>query len=84
MDMKSYNFRIFIEPEEDGGYHGFVPFLPGVHTFGESLEEVESNLQDAIICHVQGLMKDGERIPQEEESIEKVRTFSEDQFAIAS
>ncbi len=27
------NYTVVIEPDEDG-YHGFVPSLPGCHTFG--------------------------------------------------
>lgn len=56
--MESYTFRVIIEPEQDGGYHGFVPLLRGVHTGGDSLEEVKKNLKEAIRCHVQGLLKD--------------------------
>lgn len=74
---KSYTFRVIIEPEEGSGYHGFVPLLRGLHTYGDSLEEVKQNLKEAIICHVQGLVKDKERIPQEEDALELVQTFSE-------
>lgn len=63
--MGHYTFRTIIEPEEGGGFHGFVPLLSGLHTQGETLEEVKVNLHEAIICHVQGLRKDGEVIPQE-------------------
>lgn len=81
--MKTYTFRILIEPEEEGGYHGFVPFLPGVHTSGDTLEEVTENLKEAVTCHVQGLVKDGESVPQEEKSIEIIYTFSEDEISLA-
>lgn len=74
---KPYTFRVMIEPEEGGGYHGFVPLLRGLHTFGNSLEEVKKNLKEAIICHVQGLVRDKEPIPQEEDALELVQTFSE-------
>lgn len=74
---KLYTFRIIIEPEKAGGYHGFVPLLRGLHTFGNTLEEVKKNLKEAIICHLQGLKKDGESIPQEENTFELVQTFSE-------
>ena len=60
--MSYYTFRTIIEPEKEGGFHGFVPLLQGVHTQGETLEEIQENLKEAIICHVQGLTKDHEMV----------------------
>ena len=38
-----------VHPElESGGYSAEVPALPGCHTEGETLEEVRSNLREAI------------------------------------
>ncbi len=82
-NAKLYTFRVIIEPEQPKGYHGFVPLLRGVHTFGDTIEEVKKNLKEAIICHLQGLIKDGEFIPKEEESFELVQTFSEKEFALS-
>lgn len=36
------------EPCEEGGYHAFIPEIPGIHTQGETLEETRENLADAI------------------------------------
>jgi predicted RNase H-like HicB family nuclease len=36
------------EPCEEGGYHAFIPDIPGIHTQGETLEEARENLADAI------------------------------------
>lgn len=66
--MKAYTFRVIIEPEKPKGYHGFVPILKGVHTCGDILEGVKKNLKEAIRCHVQGLLKDHEAVPEEGES----------------
>ena len=82
--MKLYSFRTIIEPDEPSGYHGFVPLLPGVHTNGETLEEVKLNLKEAIKCHIQGLIKDGESIPSEEEVFETIQTISDKELAMAS
>jgi len=60
--MKYYTFRTIIEPDEPSGYHGFVPLLPGVHTCGQTFAEIRGNLKEAIICHVQGLIKDKQLI----------------------
>ncbi len=79
----NYTFRVIIEPEKPRGYHGFVPLLPGLHTSGNTLEAVKKNLKEAIICHVQGLAKDGESIPQESEAFEIIQTFSGKELAFA-
>lgn len=78
--MKLYTFRTIIEPEATAGYHGFVPFLKGVHTYGKTLDEVKKNLREAILCHIQGLLKDHEAVPQEEEAFELIQSFSEREF----
>jgi len=83
--MKSdiYTFRIIVEPERPKGYHGFVPLLKGIHAQGETIEEVKNNLKEAIICHLQGLLKDKEIIPQEEEALEIIQTFSSKELIIS-
>ena len=65
-----------IEPDDPKGYHGFVPLLPGLHTCGDSIKEVKNNLRDAIKCHIDGLLKDNLSIPQEENAMEIVQTFT--------
>lgn len=82
--MNPLTFRAIIEPERPRGYHGFVPILPGLHTHGETLEEVKKNLREAIKCHVQGLLKDREPIPQEEETLELIQSFSERELMAVS
>src|SRR5260221_1217922 len=36
------------EPCEEGGYHAFIPEMPGVHTQGETLVETIANLSEAV------------------------------------
>ena len=81
--MKIYTFRVIIEAEKPRGYHGFVPLLSGVHTYGDTLEKTKKNLKEAIQCHLQGLKKDKETVPQEEEAFELIQTFSEQELALA-
>ena len=82
MKSKIYTFRIIIEPDKPSGYHGFVPLLKGVHTQGETIEEVRENLREAIICHLQGVLKDKENVPQESEAIEMIQSISEKELAL--
>lgn len=83
MKNSFYTFRIIIEPDEPRGYHGFVPLLRGVHTCGKTIDEVKENLKEAIRCHIQGLLKDKESIPQEGESLEIIQTFPVKELSLA-
>jgi predicted RNase H-like HicB family nuclease len=47
------------------GYQVTVPLLPGLITFGRTLGEAREMARDAIRCHLEGLRKDGEPIPNE-------------------
>lgn len=77
-----YTFRVIIEPDEKNTFHGYVPSLPGCHTWGESIEETKKNLKDAIKCHLQGLLKDGLPIPKEENTLEFVQAFTEKELSV--
>ena len=80
--MRTYTFRAIIEFDENNTFHGYVPLLPGCHTYGETLKETRKNLKEAMKCHVQGLLKDGESVPREENSFELVQTFTEKDIAL--
>lgn len=73
--MKIFTYRVAIEPDSDG-FHGFVPLLKGVHTFGKSIEEAKENLREAIQCHLEGLLKDKIQPPKQNEVIEATETFT--------
>ena len=73
-----------IEPEKPKGYHGFVPLLKGVHTYGDTIQEIKTNLKEAIRCHIQGLLKDKESIPQEGDVLELIQSFSKKELAMSS
>jgi antitoxin HicB len=56
------------------GYQVTVPLLPGLITYGRTLSEAREMARDAILCHLEGLKRDGERIPDEKSTIqEKLR-----------
>jgi len=81
--MRIYTFRVIIKPDGKNAFHGYVPSLSGCHTWGKTLEETRKNLKEAIKCHIQGLFKDGEPIPQEEGAFELVQTFTEKELALS-
>lgn len=52
-------------PESKTGFQVTVPLLPGLVTYGRTLQEAQEMAQDAIECHIEGLRKSGEPIPNE-------------------
>ena len=46
------NLKAIIHEAEEGGYWAEVPALPGCVTQGESREELEANLREAIIARL--------------------------------
>ena len=70
--MKRYTYTVHITPGEDRGFVATVPALPGCVTFGETYAEAVSMAEEAIFCCLEGMMKDGERIPLETEPVKNV------------
>ena len=48
---KTFSYSVFYEQAREGGYVAFVPALPGCHTQGETLEETERNVKEAIAVY---------------------------------
>ncbi len=61
--MSEYGYRVIYERLAEGGFQVIVPALPGIVTYGRSVEEAREMATDAIACHLQGLLKDNEEIP---------------------
>ena len=59
--MKKY--AIVIEQGEHN-LSAWVPDLPGCITTGRTVEEIESNIREAIEFHLEGLREHGEPIPE--------------------
>lgn len=72
--MKTLTYRVIIEP--DGKvFHGYVPALPGCHTWGKTIEETREHLRDAIDVYLKSLIDDGESIP-EDKGVEVIETIT--------
>jgi antitoxin HicB len=63
--MSEYGYRVIYEPLAEGGFQVIVPALLGIVTYGRTIEEAREMAQDAISCHIQGLLKDNEEIPED-------------------
>ncbi len=73
MQTKVLKFTVVFEKAEEGGYIARVPALPGCATQGETFEEAERMVKDAIKAYCISLKKHKEPIPQEgSEIIESV------------
>jgi len=63
--MSEYGYRVIYEHLAEGGFQVIVPALPGVVTYGRTIEEAREMAHDAITCHLLGLLKDDEEIPMD-------------------
>ena len=60
--IEARKYAVVFERSEDG-YGAFVPDLPGCITVGNTLEETERNIREAITGHIEAMRAHGESIP---------------------
>ena len=56
-------YAVIIEGSGDS-FSAYVPELPGCIATGESIEEVESRIKEAIRVHLKSLRDHGEPVPE--------------------
>jgi predicted RNase H-like HicB family nuclease len=56
-------YPVVIHKDSDSNYGVTVPDLPGCFSAGETLDEALDQTVEAIECHLEGLLTDGEVIP---------------------
>lgn len=59
--MKRY---VIVIEKGETNYSGYVPDFPVCFTVGDSPDEVETNLREAIAAHVQTLLDYGMPVPE--------------------
>lgn len=64
-------FLVVIEQAGDN-FSAYSPDLPGCVATGETREEVEKNIREAIRFHIQGLAEDHQPLPLPQASAEYV------------
>ena len=64
-------YAIVIERAE-GNYSAYVPDLPGCVATGATVSEVESEIREAILFHLDGLREDGLPVPPGASQVEYV------------
>ncbi len=58
------HYPVVIHKDRQSDYGVTVPDLPGCFSAGETMEAALSNVVEAIECHLEGLLFDGEPIPE--------------------
>jgi predicted RNase H-like HicB family nuclease len=56
-------YPVVIHKENDSDYGVTVPDLPGCFSAGSSIDEALLEVVEAIECHIEGLLIDGEPVP---------------------
>lgn len=62
---KVLSFSVIYEAASEGGYVASAPALEGCHTQGETLEETEKNIKEAILAYIESLIAHKEALPKE-------------------
>lgn len=57
-------FPIVVHKDETSGYGVSVPDLPGCFSAGDSLDDAIESAHETIACHLEGLLMDGETVPE--------------------
>jgi predicted RNase H-like HicB family nuclease len=73
------SFVILIEKGE-GNFGVFAPSLPGCVSVGKTRQEAIANMYEAIQLHLEGMVEDGDPIP--EEDLEPVMLFVPDPVSV--
>jgi predicted RNase H-like HicB family nuclease len=67
--MRTYNFKVVLEPDEDfdgnpSGWHAFCPALEtqGASTWGETREQALKNIDEVVRMIVEELIEEGKSL----------------------
>ena len=68
-----YIYSCLFEPEPEGGFTVTCPALPGLVTYGASIEEARTMATEAIEGYLESLQKDGLPLPVSEDDLRNTR-----------
>ena len=57
------DYLVIFEKADDGSYSVYVPDLPGCVSAGDTLEEAEQMIREAIELHIESMREQGEPVP---------------------
>ncbi len=88
--MKTYNFKVVVEPDEDfdgnpSGWHAYCPALQdlGGATWGETREKALKNINDVVRMIVEEFIEEGKSLPEGPKDSVEVEDVSEEHPRIA-
>lgn len=64
-------YAIVIEKAENN-YAAYVPDLPGCVATGQTIEETEQQIREAVDLHLRGMREDGLPIPEPSSSVDYI------------
>jgi predicted RNase H-like HicB family nuclease len=62
-DTATASYLIVIERADDGGFGAWAPDLPGCVALGDTIEDAEQQMREAIAFHLEGLREQGQPVP---------------------
>lgn len=62
--MNQQRYVVVVEGAMGTNYSAYVPDLPGCIATGDTVEECEANIRDAISFHLEGMREAGETVPE--------------------
>jgi predicted RNase H-like HicB family nuclease len=74
MEPRVLSYRVVLRPEPEGGYTVLAPSLPGLVTFGDTIEEAKAMALDAIEAYLKSLEKHGEELKDDSDTWESLLT----------
>ena len=79
-------YTVVIHKDKSSDYGVTVPDLPGCFSAGDTLEDALTQVVEAIECHLEGLLLDGDEIPpaQSVETHLKNRDYAGGTWALVS
>ena len=63
ISVSEHGYLIVIE-RGDGTFGAWAPDLPGCVAVGDTIEECEHEMREAIAFHIEGLRLEGEPVPE--------------------
>ena len=69
--MNQTRYAVVIE-QADTSYGAYVPDLPGCVAVAETKREVEKLIAEAIAFHIEGLLENGDVVPQRSSEVEYI------------
>ncbi len=61
--MKKQTYEILVHECDEGGYWGECPALEGCYSQGETLDELQKNIKEAIELYIETLKGNRAKIP---------------------